>query len=193
MTRLGKTLRAFSLTTAIAATSVIGQPLIQVDEYGTMLINGLPGPPGVIGVEPISGIATLCYQLPFPVNGGDILLIEPQQTNVLSDIIRFSTSGQMYFFSDHSTNEPPEPGVLADGPLPPIINPFVVFTEVGPEAGPNGLFGYVPGPGGIGGSPGAIGLTYDFFSDGRVPEPSSVALVGFGSLVALLCRRSRRG
>src|SRR5262245_32525772 len=190
MTRLGKALLVFGFVSGLEATA-LGQPFIRVDEYGTMLINGLPGPPGVIGVEPISGLPTLCYQLPFPVNPGDVLLIEPQQTNLLSDIIRF-TGNQMYFFSDHSTNEPPEPGVLADGPLPPIITPFVAFTEVGPEAGPNGLFGYTPGPGGIGGSPGAPGMTYDFISDGRVPEPSSVALVGFGTLIALGCRRYRR-
>ena len=94
----------------------------------------------------------------------------------------------MYFFSDDSDG--PEPGVLADGPLPPVVDGAVVFTEQGPEAGPNGLFGYFPGGTGIGGD-GTTFPTYDFYSDGLAPEPSSFALVGIGGLVAFMWRRQQ--
>ena len=184
-----------TLTTAFGQAG--GPLLIQVDEYGTMRINGAPGPAGAIAVDPVSGLATLAYPLPpgFAPNPGDIVLFEPPQTNQFSDIIRFPGNGLMYFFSDagSATNDPPEPGVLADGLLPPIGQlPFLILPETGPEAGPNGLFGYKPGPAAIGGDPTGTPVTYDFFSDGRVPEPSSIALIGFGSLFAILSRRYRR-
>ena len=188
------------LISTITLTTALGQAggplLIQVDEYGTMRINGAPGPAGVIAVDPISGFPTLAYPLPgFLGIPGDIVLFEPPQTNQFSDILRFPGNGFMYFFSDagSATNDPPEPGVLADGPLPSIGQlPFLILPETGPEAGPNGLFGYKPGAAGIGGDPTGTPITYDFFSDGRVPEPSSIALIGFGSLAALLSRRYRR-
>ena len=186
----------FSAMMFTTAFSQAGGPLlIQVDEYGTMRINGAPGPAGVIAVDPISGFPTLAYPLPFLGIPGDIVLFEPPVTNQFSDILRFPGNGFMYFFSDagSATNDPPELGVLADGPLPPIGQlPFLMLPETGPEAGPNGLFGYKPGAAGIGGDPTGTPVTYDFFSDGRVPEPGSIALVGFGSLVALLLRRYRR-
>jgi hypothetical protein len=188
---LGGFISAITFTTAFGQAG--GPLLVQVDEYGTMLINGAPGPAGVIAVDPLSGLPALSYPLPFPGNPGDIVLFEAPQTNQFSDLIRFPGNGRMYFFSDASTNDPPEPGVLADGPLPPFGPlPFLILPETGPEAGPNGLFGYVPGPGGIGGDPATPGLTYDFFSDGHVPEPGSVTLIGFGSLIALAFRRYRR-
>jgi len=182
--------------TTLTALGQAGPLLIQVDEYGTMLINGAPGPAGVIAVDPVSGLPTLAYPLPgFAGIRGDLVLSEPPLTNQFSDIILFPGNGLMYFFSDagSATNDPPEPGVLADGLLPPIGQlPLAFFTETGPEAGPNGLFGYTPGPGGIGGDPTGTPVKYDFFSDGRVPEPGSIALVGFGSLFAILSRRYRR-
>ena len=180
---------AFTLSTALGQAG--GGPFIQVDEYGNMLINGLPGPAGFLSADPISGFVTLTYSLPFAGNPGDIYLLEPPQTNQFSDLLRFPGNGRLYFFSDASPNDPPESGVLADGPLPPQSSlPVAVFPETGPEAGPNGLFGYMPG-GGIGGDPGVV-VTYDFFSDGQVPEPNSVALLGFGTLLALVSRRYRR-
>jgi PEP-CTERM motif len=188
-----KTTLLGGLLSAVMLTPVLGQPFIAVDEYGNMTIGGALAAPGVIAVDPISGLPTLSYVLPFPVNPGDVLLIEPgPNTNQVSDVLRF-VNNRLFFFSDASTNEPPEPGVLADGPLPPpnAALPVIVFTETGPEPGVNGLFGYVPGPGGIGGSTAAPGVTYDFISDGQVPEPSSVAVLGLG-LAALVCRRRWR-
>src|SRR5262245_30345514 len=172
-----KVLLLLTLVTTMCSTGSFGQALhIQVDEYGHLLINGAPGAPGVVGVEPVSGLSTLFFPgNPFFGNFGDIVLREPGKTNNVSDILRFSNNGFLYFFSDQSTNEPPEPGVLADGPFPQLIPGPLFFTETGPEAGPNGLFGYTAFPLDIGGNPAFPGgITYDFFSDGVVPEPNAL-------------------
>src|SRR6185295_10812693 len=104
-----------------ATTAFGGAPagsLIQVDEYGNMLLNGQPGPAGVIGQDPVSGLFTLCYQLPIPVNPGDLRFFEPGGTT--SDIIRFPGGHQMYFFSDFDPNEPAD-GSLAESPNNPPL------------------------------------------------------------------------
>ena len=114
--------RMAAIIVALAATATplfaqIGH--IQVDENGNMTINGNPGPPGVIGIEPISGLQALCYQLPgYAGNPGDIVLFsgfEPPSANERSDVIRFPGNGNMYFFSlidDQDTG----PADLADVP-----------------------------------------------------------------------------
>jgi len=55
MNQLMKAWLGFGFASAVAATTVLGQanPLITVDELGNMTINGTPGPPGVLAVEPI--------------------------------------------------------------------------------------------------------------------------------------------
>ena len=152
-----------------------------------MTVAGGPGPAGFISPDPVSGFPTLTYLLPgFAGVPGDVVLLEPGNSQP-SDIIRFPGNGRMYFFSDQGS-EGPEPGVLADGPLPPIgALPSVVFPEVGPE-GSNGLFGYAPGVGGIGGGPTLP--VYDFISDGTIPEPSTALLLCCA--VPLILNRRRR-
>jgi len=181
----------FFATVALSASAQLFS--ISVDENGNLKINGNPGPPGVIGIEPISGQQALCYQLPgFAGNPGDILMAamnEPPTAGQISDLIRFPGNGNMYFFSLRDDNEPPD---LADVPaLPPPINPNIVTPEVGPEG--NNSSNYFPGPGGIGGDPNNPNLQYVFISD--VPEPSVglLGIVGGGfALVANRFRRSRR-
>jgi hypothetical protein len=178
-----------SALTITTARSQVTTP-VSVDEYGNSVYNGFRGPQGSIAQDPISGLFTLCYNLPLGgLDPGDVVLTN-SDTGQISDILRFEvTPGltyRLYFFSD-STNEPPEPGVLADGPLPQIMSPSVFFAEVGPETGPAGL-NYAPS----GGLPGTAseGATYYFCSEGQIPEPGSFALVITGGLVALI-RRSR--
>jgi len=187
-----KILLVLTLIATVCVARSFGQTLhIQVDEYGHLLINGAPGAPGVVGTEPISGLPTLFFPgNPFSGNFGDIVLMEPPATN-FSDVLRFSSDGFLYFFSSQGFNEPPEPGVLADGPLPQLIPGPLFFTETGPEAGPNGLFGYTAFPLDIGGNPAFPGgITYDFVSDGMVPEPSALMLGALGGLAwALRLRR----
>jgi len=147
---------------------------------------------GAIGQDPISGQSTLSYILPFQVIPGDVVLTEPA-TGQTNDIIRFGGGevGVVYFFSDPF--EPPEPGVLADGPLPVPQANSVVLTEVGPEAGPNGYFGYQPGHSLPGGTTVFSQVpNYDFYSDGLAPEPSSFAVLALGGLLAFNKRRAGR-
>lgn len=187
-----KLLLVLSLITAVGIARSFSQTLhIQVDEYGHMLINGAPGPAGVVGLEPISGFSTLYFPgSPVVANLGDIVLLEPPATN-FSDVVRFSTDGFLHFFSDQGFNEPPEPGVLADGPFPQLIPGPRFFTETGPEGGPNGLFSYTAFPLDIGGDPAFPGgITYDFVSDGVVPEPNALMLSTVGGMLwALRLRR----
>lgn len=62
---------------SLVASSVSAQNFtIQLDEYGNGFLNGSPLPFVPSAVDPISGQATLMYQLPFNVVRGDLLLTE---------------------------------------------------------------------------------------------------------------------
>jgi PEP-CTERM motif len=163
---------------------------IAVDESGHMTINGAPGPAAIVGVEPISGQNTLIYTLPFQGIQGDVLLYEGSVTNSpLSDIVRFDANFSMYIFSDTPPSDPADS--QADGPLPTFILPNnVSLSEVGPE-GNNGAI-WQPGATGIGGDPNNPNVIYHIVSDGFVPEPSSLLLVGLGGSGLLLAVRRRR-
>jgi len=185
--------RMAAIIVALAATATplfaqIGH--IQVDENGNMTINGNPGPPGVIGIEPISGLQALCYQLPgYAGNPGDIVLFsgfEPPSANERSDVIRFPGNGNMYFFSliDDQDPNPDKADVPA---LPPLINPNVFIEEIGPEGNNNAT--WTPGPGGIGGDAANPNIEYLFISD--VPEPGALALTVLGGGLLLAFRRRR--
>ena len=195
MRRSNKLLLVLSLITMVGVARSFGQALhIQVDEYGHLLTNGVATFPGVVGPEPLSGLSTLYFPAaPIFPSPGDIVLREPGGTNV-SDVLRFSTDGFLHFFSDPGINEPPEPGVLADGPLPPQLIPGALFfTETGPEGGPNG-FTYIAFPIDIGGDPAYPGgITYDFISDGMIPEPNALMLSALGGLTWALRGRRPHG
>jgi len=196
MKSLRKILLVASLTSAMAAATALSQPfpnaLWSFNEQGLGLFNGgttIGYSLGTNRVDPVSGMSTLWYSVGGPpVLAGDVVLIEPQ-TSQISDLIRFDGQGGLYFFSDLEPGElNPDP---ADVPqLPAPINP-VVLNEVGPE-GNNGAF-YLPGPGMPGFDPTGVlpGLQYQFISD--VPEPSSMALLITGAgLLALKLVRSKR-
>jgi PEP-CTERM motif len=170
---------------AVTATTAFGQTnnqVITVDENGNGTFFNFAGVttalPFGLGVDPFSGLTTLVYTLPFAGVRGDVLLGEVPGSIIPSDVLRFDGNFNLYFFSDASLTDPPDS--LADGGLPATLLPnFVFFLETGPEAGPNGLFGYNPGFA----DPGAntVGATYNFISDpGAVPEPGSLALLASG-------------
>jgi hypothetical protein len=165
--------------------------IITVDENGNGFIGTNALPFGV-GTEPFSGLSTLFYTLPFQGNRGDVVLFDiPGQT---ADLLRFDGNFKLFFFSDADAANPPD--ALADfvGAFPsPFPAPALtlVFPETGPEAGPNGLFGYNPGINDPGYN--TTGPTYNFISDAAVvPEPGSLALLAGGlGVFGFRCWRRR--
>jgi hypothetical protein len=157
---------------------------ITVDEFGHMTIDGNPGQPGFIDTDPISGQATLAYQLPFAGHPGDVPLTDAVITNsVFSDLLRFPGNGRLYFFSLINPGDTPS---LADVSSLPAFVAFPDFRQETSTA--QGDFTFYSGFGGDSSSP---NLKYLFISNG-VPEPSSgtLALGGVMGILAL-ARRAR--
>jgi hypothetical protein len=187
----------------LCTRSAMAQFTINIDEYGNgSLITAsgasitIPSLGNVVDpFDPASGIKPLGYNLVGIIPGvvafdGDVLLSEPQNPTTPSDLLRW-THGLLLVYSDKpeagEINPPP-----ADVGLPTQFQAnALAMLEVGPEAGPNGLFGYAPAPGQPGFYPVPPGpATYNFLSDGVLPEPASLGVIGLG--LVLLLRRRRR-
>jgi hypothetical protein len=204
----GLTLAA-CLTTACSGAPVYAPPpqpqqefsvTITVDENGNGLFTNTsgfisplpvslvqdPGPGGLPGA--------LTYDLLGPpgLTAGDLLILEPGSTGVLSDQIRFNPNqgtGSLVFYSDTSDGNQDR----ADIGFPTALytNNLAVF-EVGPE-GNNG-FSYTPTAGQPGFVAGAGGpVTFVLQSDVLVPEPASIVLGGIGISIGLAYAYVRRG
>jgi hypothetical protein len=110
--------------------------------------------------------------LPFLGTQGDVLINEPGAGG--SDVVRFNGDGTLIFYSDNLGGR----DAVADTEIPPQANypNQALINEVGPE-GNNGVI-YTP----LLGQPGfdASNPTYNFVSDGTVPEPASLTLLGIG-------------
>jgi hypothetical protein len=176
---------------AMLAANTFGQagtPTVTVDENGNGNFNGTPLPFTLApDPSPGGGASVLTYSLPFAGSPGDVLLLEPGSTGVLSDLIRFNGNGTLLFYSDVSAVDPAD--ALADVGLPSEFSPVqLTIQELGPE-GNNGAV-YTPGPGQPGFDP-AFLPSYNIVSD--VPEPASFGLVGLGLLgIRLCCKRRGR-
>lgn len=171
---------------AVSSTSVFGlNVILTMDESGNAYVDPSQPLPYTIGTDPVSGMNTLEYTLPFVGVAGDVLLQEVAG-GPLSDILRFDGNSHAFFFSDNSD------GVdsLADVGLPSQIlaNNAGPFLETGTEGGFQNYM-YTPtatGPGAVGN--GTV-YTYNIISD--VPEPSIALLgvLGGGMLLLLGLRR----
>ena len=207
MKKLARVFLVFSFAAA-AMTALAGGLLVPssivVNEFGVGTYNGIPLASGPVADPANGGVLHLAYTLPFlAVPGGafDIIIAEPG--GQFSDILRFfpgltGPSTTLFFYSDGADglDAPADVPVL---PVPIGGPPFLLETGLlapgvpGPysEAGPNGLV-FPTGPGGFGSDGNPLGTVYTFVSDGVIPEPSTVTLVGLGVVGSLAIIRRRR-
>jgi len=169
---------------ALTTSTVIGQITLDENGHGFGPSGALPF---IVGPDPLSGIVTLKYELPFPITPGDLVLGD-SDTGAASDILRFYTQS-VFFLSDLEDGEVP-PFDLADVQTLPLLQPgFFFFFENGPE-GNNG-FVWTP-PAGTPGAPiGGGTVQYNIISDGVVPEPDTniLALIGAAIIAGITNRR----
>ena len=170
---------------AASATSVFALgAILTIDEAGDAYLTPSQLFPYTIGTDPISGLSTLEYTLPFAGVAGDVLLQEPGGS-AISDVLRFDGDFHVFFFSEVEAGQ----AQLADVGLPStFITPNVTIAESGTE----GVFTYAyytPTSTQPGYKPASPGMEYYIISD--VPEPSVMMLGGLGGGL-LLFLRSRR-
>lgn len=169
---------------ATSATSVFGAPgaIFTLDEMGNGYSTSGAPLSFTLALDPLSGISTLQYTLPFAGLIGDVLLTDPSNSQ-LSDVLRFDGNFHVFFFSEAGE------GQLADVGLPTTFqaNTFTV-AETGTE-GVSTHASYVPTANQPGYNPSVPGLGYNIISD--VPEPSAIILGSLGGGL-LLVLRSRR-
>src|SRR5947207_9867578 len=188
----------------LSARAASAQVTVTFDEYGNATAQRPGGPILTVPylgnitdpIDPGNGLKPIAYNLAAltsaPQTDGDINLLEPQNpTTGASDLLRW-THGLLLVYSDLPEANDPNPSP-ADVGIPVLRQQNVItLTETGIEGGTNGLFGYTPVialPGAYPTPPGPV--TYNFFSDGTVPEPTPAAvLIGVGG--AALLRRRRR-
>jgi len=192
MKKAGTAVLVLAIATFITAMTALGQPVWTVDENGPALLGGGP----IVGfanggykVDPVSGLLGWYYPLG-PSVPGDLVLSEPPNTNIFSDILRFDGNG-VFFFSDAEPGETNlDKADVFQMPVPGNPQgPTIFRVETGVE-GNNGFF-WAPGPGqpGFDLSGQLNGLAYNIISD-AVPEPKAILLLTAG-LCVLLWRRTR--
>lgn len=169
---------------AASGTSVFAfTAILTISEAGNAYYTPSQLFPYTIGTDPISGMSTLEYTLPFAGVAGDVLLQEPGGSGI-SDVLRFDGHFHVYFFSDVEAGQ----AQLADVGLPSaFITPNVTVAESGTE----GVFTYAYYTPTSTTQPGyQPGTAYYIISD--VPEPGVMMLGGLGGGLLLLLNSRRR-
>jgi hypothetical protein len=197
---LASVIVALLLIAGITNAQVAPPITVTFDEFGVGTIqNGAATMPLPLAAGPPPDPFLTSFDAPTPivydltslgsVTSGDIEIFEGPigPTSLNSDLLRFFEN-RLYVYSDVSASD------LADAPadvgIPSVLqnNTALVFSEMGPETGPNGLFGYKPSPGQAGFTPG-FAVTYNFTSD-YAPEPASLPLITLCTMAPLMrCRR----
>lgn len=180
-------LSAFAIPAGFASS-------ITVDEFGNSLVIGLPGVSSLpFALSPDAGPgglpSTLTYTLPFATTTGDVTFRSASDPGIFfgGDVIRFNpgrTPGApstLVFYSDTVPGNPSES--LADTPGPPgrLYPNTATTSELGlSDENNHALYFPQPGQPGFTLAPNGIPASYDFVSDGIVPEPTSVLLMATG-------------
>ncbi len=166
---------------AATATSVFGiSNIFTMDNIGDAYFTPSLLYPSAQATDPISGLYTLQYTLPFTGTAGDVLL-EEGVSGPITDLLRFE-GDNVYVFSTDGVGTPayvptlPATGSPSYGPILPVSSGAQSYT-----------FSYSPTAGQPGYNP---ETAYKFIV--YVPEPGTLALGTLGGGLLLLLNSRRR-
>ncbi|MGA9450683.1 MAG: PEP-CTERM sorting domain-containing protein [Verrucomicrobiia bacterium] len=182
--------KTFWIATCVGVLAASATPVFGINVYFTIdNIGDAYFTPSLMyshtqGTDPVSGLTTLEYNLPFAGTAGDVLM-EESASGPVTDLLRFDGSGDVYFFSTDGVGTPAYVSAL-----PSVISPSQgPLLPESPESMQSFTFSYSPTPG----QPGYNSETvYNIVVN--VPEPSVLALgtLGGGLLLLLSSRRRAR-
>lgn len=174
----------------LAMASATRAGTLQFDQFGdgsfdsaplAALLQNDPGPGGYP--------SALTYSLPFMGVQGDLILTDPNFSDLPMEIIRFNGDGTLIFYAGNLPDSvafvPNPPGMLYDN--------IAIVSDTGPEVSSSATYTPVDGQPGFDSSDPTYIFDNSDQSANDAPEPSTMAMcaVSFGALG--LCRmRSRR-